>query len=178
MSETEKLENPRFYRKQERKLKTLHRQLSRKMPGSRNRAQARLKLARYYDKIGNARTDWLHKQSTTLAREHEAIILEDVNLEGMKRFHKGFAKTVTLDFSWGAFTWMLRYKMEWFGKHLVMVDRFFPSSKTCSQCGYLSRIEISRENVDVSGVRHPARTGRECCEKSQKGGNAPPAGRA
>ena len=55
----------------------------------------------------------------------------------MKRYNPGFAKTVTLDFSWGAFTWMLRYKLEWRGKHLIMIDRFFPSSKTCSQCGYL-----------------------------------------
>jgi putative transposase len=137
VSETEKLENPRFYRKQESKLKTLHRQLSRKTKGSRNRAQARLRLARFYDKIGNARTDWLHKQSTTLAGRYETIILENVNLEGIKRFNKGFAKTVTLDFSWGVFTWMLRYKMEWLGKHLIRVDRFFPSTKRCSQCGHI-----------------------------------------
>jgi len=73
-----------------------------------------------------------------LARKHDAVILEDVNVEGMKQFNPGFAKTVTLDFSWGAFMWMLRYKMEWLGKHLVMVDQFFPSSKTCSHCGHIN----------------------------------------
>lgn len=138
VSENGKMENPRFYRKQERKLKKLHRQLSRKMKGSRNRNKARIQLARFYDKIGNARIDWLHKQSTNLARGHEAVILEDVTVEGMKHFNKGFAKTVTLDFSWGEFTRMLAYKMERRGKHLVLVDRFFPSSKTCSECGHVN----------------------------------------
>ena len=78
------------------------------------------------------------KKIRVQGRKVEAIILEDVNLEGMKRFNKGFAKTVTLDFSWSTFTWMLRFKMEWLGKYLIMVDRFFPSSKTCSHCGHIN----------------------------------------
>ena len=152
VSETERRENPRFYHKQETKLKHLHRQVSRKQKGSRNRAKAQLKLARAYDQIGNARTDWLHKQSTNLARQYEAIILEDINLEGMKRLNKGFAKTVTLDFSWGAFTRMLRYKMEWRGKHLILVDRFFPSTKRCSQCGHLhSELKLAERTWTCPG---------------------------
>ncbi|MHA1679492.1 MAG: RNA-guided endonuclease TnpB family protein, partial [Promethearchaeota archaeon] len=96
--------NQRFYRKHENKLKKLHRIVSRKKKGSINRNKARVKLARFYDRIGNRRSDYQHKLSTTLANEHDAIIIEDLNIEAMKRFNGGIAKTVTLDFSWGEFT--------------------------------------------------------------------------
>ena len=128
--------NPKFYRKQENKLKKLHRELSRKEKGSSNRNKARIKLARFYDKITNQRNDWQHKLSITMARTYDAIIIEDLNIDGMKRFNSSIAKTVTLDFSWGKFTRMLEYKMERRGKYLVKVDRFYPSSKLCSNCGY------------------------------------------
>lgn len=128
--------NPRFYRKQERKLKKLHREHSRKQNGSNNKERARIKLARLYDKIGSQRNDWQHKISLKLAKMYDAVILEDLNIEGMKKFNTGIAKTVTLDFSWGMFTWMLKYKLERQGKHFVKVDRFYPSSKLCSNCGY------------------------------------------
>jgi putative transposase len=131
-----KMDNPRFYRKNERKVKRLHRNLSRKQKGSSNRDEARIKLARFYDRIGNARTDWQHKLSREIANRNDVVILEDLNVEGMKRFNSGFAKTVTLDFSWSDFMRMLGYKMEWAGKYLVLVDRFFPSSQLCSSCGY------------------------------------------
>ena len=91
--------NPRFYRKHENKLKKLHGLVSHKKKGSSNRNKARVKLARFYDRIGNRRSDYQHKLSTTLANEHDAIIIEDLNIEGMKRFNGGIAKSVTLDFS-------------------------------------------------------------------------------
>ena len=128
--------NPRFYRKSEQKLKKLHRRLSRRKKGSKNRDKARIDLARFYDDIGNQRRDWQQKLSTKLANQHDAIIIEDLNINGMKRFSKGIAKTVTLDFSWTEFTRMLDYKMAWRGKHLVKVGRFYPSSKLCSNCGF------------------------------------------
>ncbi|MFX0099013.1 MAG: RNA-guided endonuclease TnpB family protein [Candidatus Hodarchaeota archaeon] len=128
--------NPRFYRKQENKLKKLHRDLSRKQKGSSNQNKARVKLAELYDKIGNQRNDWQHKLSIMMARTYDAILLEDLNIDGMKQFNSAIAKTVTLDFSWGAFTRMLDYKMQRHGKHLVKVGRFYPSSKLCSNCGY------------------------------------------
>ena len=128
--------NPRFYRKHENKLKKLHRELSRKEKGSGNRDKARINLARFYDKIGNQRNDWQHKLSYKMAITHDAIILEDLNIEGMKQFNTGIAKTITLDFSWGEFTRMLDYKMTRRRKHLVKVSRFYPSSKLCSNCGY------------------------------------------
>ena len=90
------------------------------------------------DRIGNQRNDFQQKLSTELASEHDAIIIEDLNIEGMKRWNGGLAKSVTLDFSWDEFTRMLAYKMAWRGKRLVKIDRFFPSSKMCSACGFIN----------------------------------------
>jgi putative transposase len=169
----DRFSNPRFYRNHEKKLKKLHRELSRKQKKSRNRNKARVRLARFYRKIGNRRTDWQQKLSTKLVREKDAIMIEDLNVEGMKRFNGGIAKTVTLDFSWSEFVRMLEYKCKWSGKHLVKVDRFYPSSKLCSNCGYkhddlqLSDLEWtcpgckghhdrnqnSAKNLDVEGKR-------------------------
>ena len=128
--------NPRYYRRHENKLKKLHREVSRKEKGSMNRDRARVKLARLYDKISDQRNDWQHKLSYWMAITHDVIILENLNIEGMKKFNTGIAKTVTLDFSWGEFTRILDYKMIRQGKHLIKVDRFYPSSKVCSNCGY------------------------------------------
>ena len=138
VGENKRLGNPRFYRSHEQRLKLLHRRLSRKQHESRNREKARTALARYYDCIGNRRKDWVHKVSTRLANGHDAIILEDLNIEGMKRWSGGLAKSVSLDFSWGEFVSMLAYKMAWRGNHLVKVGRFFPSSKQCSACGVVN----------------------------------------
>ncbi|MFX0098835.1 MAG: RNA-guided endonuclease TnpB family protein [Candidatus Hodarchaeota archaeon] len=126
------LYNPRFYRKHEKKLKKLHRILSRRQPGSNGWYEAVNKLARLYETIHNQKNDWMHKVALGLAREHDVVVLEDLSIEGMKQFNPGLSKTVTLDFSWHAFTCILRYKLEWRGKHLVTVDRFFASSKQCS----------------------------------------------
>lgn len=137
VSENGRMDNPRFYRKNERKLKRLHRQVSKKQKGSSNRDKARVKLAQLYDRISNARNDWQHKVSRELVNVNDAIILEDLNVEGMKRFNSGFAKTVTVDFSWSKFVHMVGYKAERAGKYLVLVDRFYPSSKTCFACGFV-----------------------------------------
>ncbi len=127
-------QNPRFYRNEEKRLQRLHRRLSRKEKGSKNRTKARIDLARKYQQIKDRKKDWTHKLTHELSKEYDAIILENLNIEGMKQFNKGHAKTVTLDFSWGQFVRVLRYKMAQQGKHLVLVDRFFPSSKLCSNC--------------------------------------------
>jgi len=127
-----RLDNPRFYRKHEKKLKNLHRNLSRKQPGSNGWHEAVNKLARLYEKINNQKNDWMYKVALGLARVHDVVVLEDLNIEGMKQFSTGLSKTITLDFSWHAFTRILKYKPEWRGKHLVTVDRFFASSKQCS----------------------------------------------
>jgi putative transposase len=80
-----------------------------------------------------------------LANRYDAIILENLNVEGMKKLGKGHAKSVTLDFSWSDFVNILKYKMEERGKHLILVDRWFPSSKLCSHCGYKNK-ELKLEN--------------------------------
>ncbi|MBD3211574.1 MAG: transposase [Candidatus Lokiarchaeota archaeon] len=128
--------NPRFYRSSEASLRKLHRQVSRKKKGSQNRGKARLRLARVYEKIANQKRDWIHKTTLQLANTFDAVILEDLSIEGMQQFHSGLSKSVTLDFSWDQFKTSLNYKLEWRGKHYQEVDRFFPSSKLGSVCGY------------------------------------------
>ncbi|MFX0098696.1 MAG: RNA-guided endonuclease TnpB family protein [Candidatus Hodarchaeota archaeon] len=138
-----RLVNPRFYRKHEKKLKRLHRQLSRKQQGSKGWHEAVNELACLYEKINNQKNDWMHKVALGLARVHDAIVLENLNIKGMQQFSTGLSKTVTLDFSWNAFTRILEYKMVWLGKHLVQADRFFASSKQCSNC------ECKNEELDL-----------------------------
>ena len=129
-----KMENPRFYRSEQKKTKKLSKELSQKKKGSKNREKARLKLARHYDTICSRKKDWTHKITRKLADTFDAIILENLNVKGMQKFNSGLSKSISLDFSWYQFTTYLKYKMEWEGKHFVPVDRFFASSKLCS-CG-------------------------------------------
>ena len=130
-----RLKNPKFYRSEERKTRKLHKQLSRKQERSKNWERSRVKLASHYDKIYNRKKDWTHKLTRVLASNYDAIVLENLNVKGMQRFNSGLSKSVTLDFSWHRFKTYLEYKMKWLGKHFVEVDRFFPSSKLCSDCG-------------------------------------------
>jgi len=136
VSTQNQMESPHFYRNEENKLIQLHRRVSRKNKGSNNRNKARIRLARKYDQIYNRKNDWTHKISNELSKEFDVVILEDLNIEGMKKLGKGHAKSVTLDFSWNQFILALRYKLEQQGKHLILIDRWFPSSKQCSQCGW------------------------------------------
>ncbi|MHA1917846.1 MAG: RNA-guided endonuclease TnpB family protein [Candidatus Ranarchaeia archaeon] len=157
VSESGRGVNHGFYRKNENKLKKLHRKLSRKKQGSSNRGKARVVLARFFDKITNLKDDWLYKEALRLTREYDIVVLEDLCVERMKKFSKGFAKTVSLDFSWSKFTRILSYKMEQRGKFFVLVGRFFPSSKTCSSCGYVNNdLELSNRQWTCSqcGVVH------------------------
>ena len=130
------LSNPRFYRKEESELKKLHKEVSRKQKGSSNRNRARLKLAKLYEKIQNRKKDWLHKITHVLSDHFDCVIVEDLNIKGMQQFNSGISKSVSLDFSWNQFINILRYKMEQKGKYVILIGRFFPSSKLCSTCGY------------------------------------------
>ena len=136
VNENFKFSNPRFYRNSLNILKRKHRILSRKKRGSKNRIKAMLILAKQYNKINNQKNDWTHKITHMLSRTYDAIILEDLNIEGMKKFNKGLAKSVSLDFSWNQFKTYLKYKCKREKNHLVIVDKYFPSSKLCSNCGY------------------------------------------
>ena len=129
------LSNPRFYRNKESKLRKAHRELSRKKKGSNNRTKAKLKLAILYEKIHNRKKDWIHKITHLLSEHFDCVILEDLNIKGMQQFNSGISKSVSLDFSWNQFITLLKYKLEQKGKHLVLIDRYFPSSKLCSNCG-------------------------------------------
>ena len=128
--------NPRFYRTEELKLKNLHRDINRKKKGSSNRNKTRIKLANVYEKIHNRKKDWIHKITYLLSKHFDCVILEDLNIKGMQKFNSGISKSVSLDFSWNQFVTFLKYKMEQKGKHLIFIDKYFPSSKLCSNCGY------------------------------------------
>ena len=133
-SNGDRYENPRFLRKSERKLKRLQRQLSRKSKGSRNYEKNRLKLAKQHERIRNQRIDFLHKLSTQLVKNHDLICVESLKVKSMIKSHK-LAKSIQ-DASWSEFVRQLDYKCIWYGKYLVSINTFFPSSQLCSDCGY------------------------------------------
>ena len=131
-TETTKHENPRFYTQHLPKLRREQRSLSRKVKGSHRYRLQRKRVARLHEKVAHARQDYLHKLSTKLVRENQAVIVENLNVRGLLK-NRRLAKHI-FDVAWGEFVRQLAYKCQWTGKHLVQVDRFYPSSKTCSEC--------------------------------------------
>ena len=127
-----KIDNPRFLRRAERKLKRLQRALSRRQQGSTNRAKARAALARQHAKVADSRRDWHHQVSTQIIRDSQAVYVEDLAVCGLARTR--LAKSVH-DAGWSAFVNMLQYKAALYGRHFAKVDRWLPTSQTCSACG-------------------------------------------
>lgn len=157
LSTGEKIDNPRHLKNQLKRLKKAQHDLARKQKGSNNRYKAALKVARIHAHIKDSRNDFLHKLTTRLVRENQTICIEDLNVQGMSRRVKpmpdpdhdgvylrngqsrkrGLNRSIQ-DASWGTFRRMLEYKCEWYGRQLVVIDRWYPSSQTCSACGRIT----------------------------------------
>lgn len=135
LSDGTKITNPKTFRAKRRKLRKAHKALARKQKGSNNRYKARLKVARIHAEIADARQDHLHKLTTQLIRENQMIVVEDLAVKNTIKNHK-LALSIS-DASWGEIVRQLEYKAEWYGRELVKIDRWFPSSKRCSNCGHI-----------------------------------------
>jgi putative transposase len=132
LSDGRKVDSPKFLRRAERKLRKAQRNLSRKAKGSRNRDKARVKVARAHAEVADARREFHHQLSTRLIRENQAIAVEDLCVKGFARTR--MAKSVH-DSGWSAFVGMLEYKAARYGRTLVRIGRFEPTSQVCSACG-------------------------------------------
>lgn len=151
LSDGTKVANPKFLSKLEKKLARQQNILakrrevatkeSRKLSDSRNYQKQKIKVAKVYEKITNTRKDFLHKLSFTIIKNHDVIAIENLNVKGMVK-NRRLAKAIS-DSSWSSFISMLTYKAEWYRKMLVRIDRWYPSSKTCSNCNHLlSKAEL------------------------------------
>jgi putative transposase len=135
-SNNEIVENPKYHRTQKRKLRSLHKKLSRTSRGSSNRVKAKTKLAQVYKRITNLRDDFLHKLSTKLVKENSIICIEDLQIANMVKNHK-LALSIS-DASWSKFVIMLKYKATWHDRIVQKVGTFFPSSQTCNSCSFIN----------------------------------------
>ena len=165
LSNGQKIDNNRFTSKMEKILKREQRKLSRrallaKKAGkelfeARNYQKQKKKVARLHEKVINQRTDFLNKLSTEIVKNHDSICIEDLNTKGMLRNHK-LAKSIS-DVSWFSFVSKLQYKAEWYGREIIKVDKWFPSSQLCSKCGHKDgkkSLEIREWTCPVCHAHH------------------------
>jgi putative transposase len=131
---TSKYPNPRHLKKHEKNLARKQKKLSRKHKGSNSRNKARVLVAKVHEHISNTRQDYLHKLSTKVVNNNQVVVIEQLNIKGMVRNHK-LGKAIS-DVGWGMFVNFLDYKLKQKGGVLIEIDRWFPSSKTCSSCLY------------------------------------------
>ena len=136
-SDGETFDNLHFKKSKAAKIKRLQRQLSKKQKGSNNRNKARVRLAKVYKKINDKKQYYLHAVSNSLIDENQVICMEDLNVNGMVKNHN-LAESIS-EMNFGEFRRMLEYKAKWYNRKIVFVDRFYPSSKTCHNCGYINR---------------------------------------
>jgi putative transposase len=130
-----RIANPRHLERKARGLARYQRRMARCRKGSANRARATARVARAHRKVRNARLDFLHRASTRLVRSADVIVIEDLNVAGLVR-NRRLARAIS-DCGWGEFRRQLEYKCAWYGRSLIVIDRWYPSSKTCSVCGHL-----------------------------------------
>jgi putative transposase len=146
--------NPRALERSLRKLRRLNRELHRRRPRSRRRNHTRRRLARVHARAANLRRDALHKLTTTLATQHGVVVIENLNLAGMVR-NRRLAR-VLADVGLAELRRQLAYKTAWHGTRLLLADRFYPSSKTCSACGWVkAKLPLAERNFtcDACGLR-------------------------
>lgn len=136
-SDNKKFKNNRYTKKYAKQLKKAQQHLSRKQKGSNGFEKQKLKVAKIHEKIASCRLDTLHKVSIELVKNYDLISVEDLNVKGMIKNRK-LSKHIA-DASWGNFVTLLQYKCDWYGKELVKVNRFYPSSKTCGDCGWINQ---------------------------------------
>jgi putative transposase len=135
LSTGETVGNPQFFHKDEKKLAKAQRRHAKKQKGSKNRIKARQKVARIHVRIADRRRDFLHQLSTRLIRENQTICVESLHVKHMVQNHR-LAKAIS-DVGWSEFVSQLEYKAAWYGRNLVKIDKWYPSSKRCFDCGHL-----------------------------------------
>ncbi len=153
--ETEKVPHPKVLQRYEKRMKRLQRQLSRKQKGSKNRQKARVKLAAVWEKAKNVKYDYLHKLSSRLINENQVICLEDLNIKGMMQKRK-LSKHIW-DSAWAEFIRQLRYKALWYGRKVITVSRYYPSSKRCNSCGWIfsdMNLSVRKWECPCCGAKH------------------------
>lgn len=154
-SDGEMIENPKYLRKSEKRFRKLQKDLSRCKKGSKNREKCRIKVAKQHEKIANQRKDFLNKLSHRFIMENQQICLEDLKIKNMMSNHK-LAKSIA-DVSWSEFVRQLEYKSDWYGREIIKIDTWYPSSQICSNCGHKDgkkALSVREWTCPVCGTHH------------------------
>ena len=154
-SDGEMIENPKYLRKSEKKLRKLQKDLSRCQKESKNREKCRVRVAKQYEKITNQRKDFLHKLSKRIICENQTVVIESLKVKNMMSNHK-LAKSIA-DVSWGEFVRQLEYKASWYGREIIKIDTWYPSSQICSNCGHKDgkkALSVREWTCPICGTHH------------------------
>jgi len=145
LSNSEKIDNPKYLKNGMDRMKVLQKRMSKKQKGSKNRGRARLAVSKLHEKISNQRNDFLHKTTSKIISENQAVAVESLNISGMLKNHC-LAQSI-VDVSWSMFFNQLEYKADWYGKTLLKIGQFEPSTKICNICGFHNK-ELTLKDRD------------------------------